>query len=162
MAFTRESIYLLWLSFLKADLIREYEKIGLKASGAYERELEYIVQGNKITMLGAYHSQFMESGRRKTEKGPGKGEGKLKDIILQWIEDKKITPKGGITKKALAFLITRKIHKEGIKVPNAHNIGGVLSSVITDERIEDLLNQLEYIEVNEITTDIINLIKIAA
>ncbi|HNQ20433.1 MAG TPA: hypothetical protein PKI46_05170, partial [Bacteroidales bacterium] len=139
MAFTRESIYLLWLSNLKADLIREYERLGLRASGSYEKELEYMISGKKIEMYGAYHSQFMQSGRSKTEKGPEKGKGKLSEIILKWIDDKKITPRGGISKKTLAFLITRKIHREGIKVPNKYNEGGVISNVITDERIEKLL-----------------------
>jgi hypothetical protein len=159
--YTRESVYKLWLSYLKADLIKEYERLGLRASGSYERELEYITQGNKAIMYGAHHSQFMQSGRRKTEKGPGKGEGKLSEIILKWIDDKKITPRNNISKKALAFLIARKIHREGIKVPNVHNLGGVISNVITDERIDQLLQQLQFIEVNAITTDIINVLKAA-
>lgn len=161
MSYTRSTIYALWLSELKADLIKAYKSSGLEASGEFEKQLEAVATNDKAILYGAYHSQFMELGRRKTEKGPAKGEGKLTDIILKWIDDKRITPKPGTTKKALAFLIARKIHKEGIKVPNKYNAGGVISKVITEERISELISQLKFVEVEQITSDIMNLIKAA-
>lgn len=154
MAYTRESIYKLWLSELKVDLIAEYNKLGLKASGKYEKDLEGTIEGNKITMWGAFHSQFMELGRRAGKMAPVAA-------ILQWIEDKRIRTPASMTQRAFAFIIARKIGREGIKVPNKFNEGGVLSKVITEARIMGLITSIKFVEVDTITSDILNLIKAA-
>ena len=161
MSTNRTAIYQLWLSQLKADLINEYNKSGLKASGAYERELEAVVTNDKVTMWGAYHSQFMQIGRRPTKAAGTKGEGVLTKAILEWIDAKSITPEPGMTKKTLAFLIARKIHRDGIIVPNKYNSGDVISKVITDERILELVKSIEYVEVETISSDIMKLLKSA-
>ena len=144
MSYTRSTIYALWLSQLKADLIKAYNESGLKASGEFERQLETEATNEKAILYGAYHSQFMELGRRPGKRPPIA-------VMLKWIEDKKITPSPGMTKKALAFLIARKIGREGIKVPNKYNAVNVISKVITDERIMELISQLKFVEVNQIT-----------
>jgi len=154
MAYTRSTIYALWLSELKADLIKAYNESGLKASGEFERQLETEATNDKAILYGAYHSQFMELGRRAGKRPPIA-------VILKWLDDKKITPKPGLTKQALAFLIARKIGRDGIRVPNKYNAGGIISKVITEQRIMELINQLKFVEVEKITSDIMNLIKAA-
>ena len=154
MAYTRSTIYLVWLSRLKADLIAAYNASGLKASGEFERGLEIEATNDKAIIWGAYHSQFMELGRRAGKQPPV-------SVILKWIDDKKINPKPGLSKRALAFLIARKIGRDGIKVPNKYNAGGIISKVITEERISELITQLKFVEVEQIRSDIMNLIKAA-
>ena len=53
-----------------------------------------------------------------------------------------------MTKDQLAYVITRKIAREGIRVPNKHNPGGVLSEVINPELINEI-----YQEVKKVTKD---------
>lgn len=154
MAYTRSTIYALWLSELKADLIKAYKASGLESSGEFEKQLEAVATNDKATLYGAYHSQFMELGRRAGKRPPIAA-------ILKWIEDKKLTPRPGISKRALAFLIARKIGRDGIRVPNKYNAGGIISKVITEQRIMELINQLKFVEVEQITSDIMNLIKAA-
>jgi hypothetical protein len=77
------------------------------------------------------------------------GNGSLKGIILKWINAKGIIPKDKISKETLAFLIARKIHREGdllhstkqnfrgMKAPT-----GIINSVINDGRIKELSKRL--------------------
>ena len=71
--------------------------------------------------LVVFHLQdywkYVEGGRPKTMSG---GSGELRRKILEWLEVKRILPtpmKNGKlpTPKQLAYLISRKIHKEGYK-----------------------------------------------
>lgn len=90
MSYTRSTIYALWLSELKADLIKAYKTSGLEASGEFEKQLEAVATNDKAILYGAYHSQFMELGRRSGKRPPIAA-------ILKWIEDKKLTPRPGIS-----------------------------------------------------------------
>lgn len=121
----RKEIYTDYLERFKKDLITNYDKLGLRASGKFAESLDYEIKGNKLTMYGAKHSIFMENGR-----GPG-GFPPLK-AIENWIETKHGLPAIFVEKKKqFAFIIARKIAREGIKVPNQHNAGNVISDVVT-------------------------------
>ena len=129
-----------WLTIAKKDLIENYTSMGLKAHGKYEKDLEIVETGNGGKILSAKHWGAMEYGRKKTEK---KGDVRLLDIITEWVKVKGITPKYG-TLKSMIFLITRKIHEKGIIVPRIpYNTGGVVSNVLTDDRIERLMETLK-------------------
>lgn len=156
------------LLFIIQDLIKSYDTKGLRASGNWANSLvgnvESTPNGYKLTIDGADYSGAMEYGRKPTVK---KGNGELKDIIRQWIDDKKIVPKDGISKDSLAFLITRKIHQEGITVPNKYNIGGVISDVVEGnptlgfkpikERLQEKFNN---IYINNISSEVLKNLKI--
>jgi hypothetical protein len=133
---------LAWMAQAKDDLINNYNRMGLRASGKFARELEPIVSDGPLSvrayMLSAPHAFFMENGRRPTR---NQGNGNLRELIRAWIDNKGIIPRG-ISKDSLAYIITRKIHKEGIKVPNQYNSGGVISNVITNERINKLVKEI--------------------
>lgn len=57
----------------------------------------------------------------------------LKQLIRQWIDDKGIEPKDDISKDSLAYLISRKIHREGYK-----GTLGLLSNIINEPFIEEI------------------------
>lgn len=121
----RQEIYTKYLEKFKQDLIANYDKLGLRASGKFADGLEYEIHGNKLQMFGAKHSIFMEYGR-------GSGGFPPLKAIEEWIEVKKGLPAIFVEKKKqFAFIIARKIAKEGIKVPNEHNAGKVVSDVVT-------------------------------
>lgn len=127
---------------LKEEIIVNYDKLGLRASGKFANELDSTIDtSSKLNgkIVGASYTKQLVEGRRA---GLGE-EGSLKYAIRQWIDDKRIVPKGNITKDSLAFLISRKIHREGIKVPNQYNSGTLLTDVITDSKINGLIDKLK-------------------
>lgn len=153
---SNEAIYMKYLERLKLKLIAKYEELGLKASGSYADELEPSVEGDKLIMYGAFHSQFMEHGREPGKFPPRKA-------IEEWIENKKSLPSIFKEKKSqFAFLIARKIAKEGIKVPNTHNAGGVITSVVEDflaTDIQMMLDELGEIYLSRIKSDVMEIFK---
>jgi hypothetical protein len=154
----KEKIYMRYLEMLRLKLIAKYEQLGLRASGTYERELEASVVGDKLIMYGAFHSQFMEHGREPGKFPP-------RSAILEWIETKSSLPQEFRDKKdQFAFLIARKIAREGIKVPNKYNAGEVISSVLNDfleNDIRDMLDELGVIFLQRIKSDVVQILAAA-
>ena len=147
-----------WLSETETDLVKNYDRLGLRASGNWARQLEqFQSEGSnllKLGILGEKYTGALEFGRLPTKSGSVPG--KLKGIIRKWIDVKGITPRDGISKDSLAFLITRKIHREGWKVPNQYNAGGLVADVITKSRIAELMKKLSLYYIEEIKTEMIN------
>ena len=138
---------------LKSDLIQAYDRKGMRASGNFADSLEVVTTDTNAILFGADYSQQLETGRSA---------GKFPPInaIEKWIDDKNISARlnGEITKSQLAFLIARKIARQGW---NREGYGGVelISEVVTDERIQKIIDEVgEYYAVT-ISTDIIKLIK---
>ncbi len=129
------------------DLVLNYIKMGLKASGAFETGLVYETTDNYIEIKSPLHGRVMETGRRA---------GKFPPIneILKWVQLGKIVKRGDIKDEQLAFLIARKIAREGIKVPNKYNAGRVISSILLDGRIEKLLQEIQVKELKNVEIEI--------
>lgn len=137
-----------WAIDREKVLIDNYHKKGLKASGNFERTLHHTTTEKELNIIGQLYTGAMVLGRKPTRKGTEPGE--LKAIIRKWIDDKGISPKDGISKDSLAFLITRKIHRDGIKVPNNYgNDGRLLLDTFTKESVATLMGQISK---NYITT----------
>lgn len=139
-----------WSERTKQELIDRYKSMGLKASGAFEEGLSTETDENSTKIWSAQHTGAMVLGRKPSENGSKPG--KLLDIIKQWIINKGITSE--LKPESLAFLITRKIHREGIKVPNEHNDGTLISSVINDNSIDGLLSKMGIYIIKDIKTEI--------
>ena len=119
---------------LKLDLIKKYNDLGMKASGEWERQLEYFVKYTEklvlVEYLGLDYTEYLTKGRTPGGFPPI-------NAIRKWIDDKGITPKDKISKDSLAFLIARKIAREGT---NYFKQGGtdLIDAVITQERINTI------------------------
>jgi hypothetical protein len=141
-----------------SNLIQTYNEMGIRATGDYERDLEVKITSTKLIILGAFHSQFMESGR------PAGGRPPISSII-RWIENKKGLPPSMIRdKKRVAFAIANKIAKEGVTVPSQYNKGEVISKVINNFLAKDVYNmvgELGIIWQKEFTSKVDNILKIA-
>ena len=67
-------------------------------------------------------------------------------FLKKWVADKglDISP----------FAVAYKIAREGIRVPNQHNDGALISSVINDNSIERLLSDMGIYVITDIKTEI--------
>lgn len=130
-----------WMEGVQGDLIANYDRQGLRASGSFAQSLEPVIterpHGYNVKMRAARHSYFMENGRRPNkEKSPEQAK-LLYPIIKDWIE-----AKGLDFDDSKAFAICLKIVYEGIRVPNKYNPGGVISEVVTEQRMRQLASSL--------------------
>lgn len=149
------NIYRQWLDETQKKLVDEYLRLNFRASGKYARELEPFITGDKIGILGSKHAEFMARGRGPTSSGK---RGRLFGVILRWIDDKGIMPRGNITKRTLAWLIAAKIDREGYKVTGRE---GVVSNVINDEWIAELFRRIGQVELQEVRIELTQLLKAA-
>lgn len=128
-------------------LIASYVKRGLRAFGEFERGLKSEVTETTLKITAPFHARIMEGGRKKGKFPPPQE-------ILKWVRLGKIVKRGDITDEQLAFLIGRKIAREGIKVPNKYNIGKVISSVLLDGSLQDLIDDITDLTVANISEEI--------
>lgn len=138
---------------LKDDLIKAYDAKGMRASGKFAETLEVKVQGLTAQLWGEDYSQQLETGRKAGRFPPT-------DAIEQWIKDKGIANRiqGEISISSLAFLIARKIARNGWK---REEHGGVelISEVVTDARIQKIIDEVGAEQALIYSTEIIKLVK---
>lgn len=144
-----ETILREWFEQLRLDLIAEYDKLGLRASGNYAEKLHYIVTERRGIMLAPNYAYQMEHGRLPGTRPP-------RQAIEEWIKAKGIV--SNIPTASLAFLIQRKIFEKGIKVPNKHNKGKVISRILTVKRISELTKKLTYVNAATISSEILTIL----
>ena len=131
---------------LISDLRNSLDAAGTTASGKTKDSLNSDITLDSYKLYGRPFIYGLEYGRKPSSPT---GDGSLKDIILEWIKVKPIIPKDGISQETLAFLIARKIHREGdllystkqnyrgMKKPT-----GIINDVINDGRIKELSKRL--------------------
>jgi hypothetical protein len=130
---------------IKADLIKAYDAKGMRASGNWANSLEVNVRGLSATLVGEKYSEQLEFGRKAGKQPPS-------EAIEQWIRDKGLSSRieGNISISSLAYLIARKIAREGWK---RESYGGVdlISQVVTPQRMQSIIDRVttEYIPVFE-------------
>ena len=121
---------------LQNELIKQYDDQGMRASGNWANTLEVNVSGLSARLYGEQYSEQLEYGRRSGKQPPSQ-------VIEQWIRDKGIASRltGKMTVSSLAFLIARKIGREGW---NRKEHGGVelISKVVTPERIQKIIDRI--------------------
>lgn len=114
---------------LVTDVVSSQSRKGLRASSysAKNTRAEISTSGHMTTLrlLGPAYWRQQQNGRR-----PGEGKkppGALVAAIKEWVKVKGID--------IPAYAIAVKIHRDGIKVPNRYNPGGVLSEPLEPKRI---------------------------
>jgi hypothetical protein len=135
-----KDIILSEFELIKQDLIKRYNEKGMRASGNFESSLEIKEKENGVELWGANYTEQLESGRSSGKFPPI-------DVIKQWILDKGINFEN-ITLSSLAFLIARKISREGW---NRQGYGGIelISEVITPNRIQSIIDKVGALEVSK-------------
>ena len=107
--------------------------IWLMASGNFAKELKLVVSGNNAKITAPRYVGAMEGGRAVGKRPP-------LWIIRKWIEDK--NKQGANIPLTAAYPIAKAIGEFGIKVPNSHNPGGVVSDVLNPARVLKLQNEI--------------------
>jgi hypothetical protein len=137
---------------LKKDLITAYDAKGMRASGKFADTLEVQITGLTARLFGEDYSQQLETGRKAGRFPPI-------NAIEQWIKDKGIANRiqGEISISSLAFLIARKIARNGWK---REDHGGVqlISEVVTDQRIQNIIDEVGAEQALIYTSEIIKLV----
>ena len=128
------------------------ETDGINASGSLSNTLSVNVEQNGVLYEVSFNInkywRWLEEGRAPTKNN---GNGELRRNILQWIRQKPVLPKpfnGKLpTEEQLAYLISRKIHREGYE--------GKEPLKKTYEEVEDMLkSDLEIAFAEDIAEDI--------
>ncbi|WP_456867082.1 hypothetical protein [Galbibacter sp. BG1] len=133
------------LNAIRNDILEVYNSSNKYTTGQFEQDLSVDVNNNKGVMMGNMTLQ----GRKEGKQPPI-------EAIEKWIEAKGIQPlEEKMTTSTLAFLIARKIGKEGT---NKANHLYVYDEVITPERIQSIIDRLSEFNaqlfVNEVTITI--------
>jgi hypothetical protein len=107
-------------------------KANRNASGKTSDSINFEVfeDSEKLTFQVTANKNILalQDGRKPTKGG---GDGKVKYLIRQWINDKGIVPRDGISKDSLVYLITKKIHEKGYE-----GTPGLITDVINDSLID--------------------------
>ena len=108
---------------------------------------------NSGKLYAADYTQNLENGRSPGKQPPS-------EAIEQWIKDKGIAAQleNGMSVSSLAFLIVRKIGREGW---NRQQHGGtqLVSSVITPQRMQHIINRAGEAHLNNILTELTYFLK---
>jgi hypothetical protein len=121
------------LTKLRDDIEASYKAKGLMASGNFAKELKLVVGRNSAQITAPRYVGAMEGGRAVGKRPP-------LWIIRKWIEDK--NKQGANIPLTAAYPIAKAIGEFGIKVPNSHNPGGVVSDVLNPARVLKLQNEI--------------------
>lgn len=87
------------------------ERNGQRASGKTQASLEVVDDGDAVALLGRKAFGVMETGRRG-----GRVPRNFADILLQWSIDKGIPFDSDRERKSFAYLLAKKIQKEGTQL----------------------------------------------
>lgn len=137
------------VSEIKSNLRRE----GNFATGKTEDSLKVEAAETRLIIYALNHIVTLEDGRGPTRSGSGRGE--LKQRIREWILAKGITPEQGTSVDTLAFLIARKIHREGTRLYRRGGNSGVLRSVLNDARFEQFADKVAETSATAIESDVL-------
>jgi len=149
-----------WLDQTKDDLITNYNRIGLRASGEWEQQLETRIEDSKSSIhaiiLGARHTAIMTSGRsRNKNQSPAALRAFVgwagSTFLRQWVQNKSLS----INPYAVAY----KIAREGISVPNRFNKGTLITDVINENRVKKLYESLKHVIIKDMKSDVIKILK---
>lgn len=129
------------LEAIKAEIIAVYNASGKKVSGEFEQGLEIKYAPNQATLSGYVYLAGRKSGKMPPIQA-----------IEKWLIQKGITPIETKMKiSTLAYLIARKIAREGTKKENHL---AIYDQIVTPERIDSILEKLNAINVTAFTNEV--------
>ena len=141
---------------IKKEMSEKHIALGMKASGNWLESLAVYATDTSVRLEGERYTEQLVSGRKPGSFPPI-------DAIKQWILDKGIMNEieGDITVSSLAFLIARKIKREGTEY---FKQGGtdLVDAIITPQRIQKIIDKIGVQLTNSFSSQLVNLLKTAA
>ena len=133
---------------IKAEIITQYNASALRATGNWATTLEVQVTDSGASILGAAYADGRPPGKQPPS-----------EAILQWILAKGIAAKAEteITLSSLAYIIARKIAREGWKPKQSGS--DIIASVTTPERMQRVIDRVGEAYITQFSNDIINFLK---
>ena len=116
-----------------SDLRASLDANKVNASGRLRKSIRAEVTDDRLLITAAGYALTAEDGRGPTKKS---GDGELEKKILKWLDQKGVPIWDGYTRKGQAYVIARKIHKEGTKLFRKGGNSGVLSNVLNEKLLD--------------------------
>ena len=146
---SNNEIYRKYMGILSRLFLKSYEEKGMVASGDWGRSLEVFSSNSSVGVKANYNSSIM------MEKGRKAGSYSNIEALKNWIKNKQGLPQAFKNNPdKFAFIIARKHFLEGVKVPNEHNNGNVLSDPInefTNKYLPQMWKELSSLYVQDMT-----------
>lgn len=148
-----------FLNVIKDEITQRSIMAGQRVTGETLDSLEVMASDLKGTLSGNAYIMVLEDGRGPTKKGNSGGP-KLKDIILDWMDNRGIdTIENQSKRKGIAYAIARNIHENGNALFQAGGHSGVISGVITDQRITAFVEAFGVITYNNFKDQVFEIFK---
>jgi hypothetical protein len=122
-------------------------------TGKTAKSIDNIVTENSLIVFGNQSVGSLVHGRSPTQSST-EGTPTLYEIILQWVKDKGLQAEGNMSQEGLAFVITRSIHRNGTLLYQDGGRGNVLENIITDSKVNRLID-LVAVRAESIATELI-------
>lgn len=135
------------LEAIREELIQKHIQLKMKASGDWIDSVEVQVEGLSGRVRANAYTEQLVNGRQPGKFPPIK-------MIEAWIYHKGInTLERNMTISSLAFLIARKIAREGTEY---FKQGGtdLVDAVITPERIQSIIDKVSEFHVNRVVSEV--------
>lgn len=129
---------------IRDEIAANYYRMGLNASGRFDRETEVVEYAGGVKIESPAYIRQMEDGRAAGSFPPV-------PAIKQWIRDKNANAGTDIPEEA-AYAIAYVIKRDGIRVPNEHNEGGVASKILNPGTVQRIISEVSRIVRAELST----------
>ena len=131
------------LSQFAKEIVPELQAV----SKGFAPSISYTVTDNSLEITASPYIRVLIDGRAPTRTGAPKGSPTLQQAILSWINRHSITAradsKGKIpTPEQLSWMISKSIHLHGTKLYQQGGGNNIFDTIITTQRIDNLLNLL--------------------
>ena len=131
------------LSQFANEIVPELQAV----SKGFAPSISYTVSDNMLEITASPYIRVLIDGRAPTRNGATRGNPTLQQIILSWINRHSITARankqGKIpTPEQLSWAISKSIHLHGTKLYQQGGGNNIYDTIITTQRIENLLNLL--------------------
>ena len=101
------------ISIFRGRLAEKNKNASGETSKSLELQIPDLGENNYgVDIYGNPSWRWIDEGRKTTKPGTPKGDPSLKDVILKWMQVRGIVATD-ISQESLAYLIARKIHREG-------------------------------------------------
>lgn len=116
-------------------------------SKGFAPSISYTVTDNSLEITASPYIRVLIDGRAPTRQGAPKGNPTLQQAILSWINRHSITARANSqgkipTPEQLSWMISKSIHLHGTRLYQQGGGNNIFDTIITQSRIDNLLNLL--------------------